>query len=524
MRHYTTTIIGAILLIMTFSSCREDSDILENYGYDDELAWAAADTSFAAKFKIMWKGLNQNYAIWDYEAEHGVDWDAVYDEYYPQFEALDKRGKDETVTDAELLDLLKKVIDPLHDGHFSLGMVNHKTGNTLRIVPSADRNSGRDDYNYTYTFAPRFDYYVNNNEVETDADGNPIVMEFSTEPDEIIVKFVTTPGLGFQWMISRVNELRAMPSRTEMQEFELTNLLKLNNAMASAGQNFYDVNFYNSLQAQYSFLNIPGFDSIDPIFSSKGINIKYALLKGNIAYFRVNHFRLQPYLSETEFNKTFGKCDAQTQSMAKQIKNIWQNWFDTIQALHKNGNLGGVIIDVRSNGGGNIDDYPYCLGALLPEGGIQIGYLRYKHGTGRFDYSVLTPDITKTMSDPHEIITEPIVVLTNCRTISMAEMTTMGAKIISNGTVIGTRTWGARCPIAPYSTYSQRYVCSIGEQGKTPVFATIPAAATITNEKKFVEGVGIAPDIEVAFDNNLFNTTGQDTQFDRALKFIRTGE
>ena len=45
MRHYTTTIIGAILLIMTFSSCREDSDILENYGYDDELAWAAADTS-----------------------------------------------------------------------------------------------------------------------------------------------------------------------------------------------------------------------------------------------------------------------------------------------------------------------------------------------------------------------------------------------------------------------------------------------------------------------------------------------
>ena len=35
--------------------------------------------------------------------------------------------------------------------------------------------------------------------------------------------------------------------------------------------------------------------------------------------------------------------------------------------------------------------------------------------------------------------------------------------------------------------------------------------------------IHITPDIEVALDAQLFSTTGRDTQLDRALQFIRTG-
>jgi C-terminal processing protease CtpA/Prc len=42
-------------------------------------------------------------------------------------------------------------------------------------------------------------------------------------------------------------------------------------------------------------------------------------------------------------------------------------------------------------------------------------------------------------------------------------------------------------------------------------------------DKKPLEGIGVTPDIEVAFDPDEYETNGNDTQIDRALQFIRTG-
>ena len=48
--------------------------------------------------------------------------------------------------------------------------------------------------------------------------------------------------------------------------------------------------------------------------------------------------------------------------------------------------------------------------------------------------------------------------------------------------------------------------------------------AAFTREGKLIEGEGIAPDIEVPFDVDLYEATGQDSQLDRALRYIRTGQ
>jgi len=521
------SIMSTVLLLLSLGACRPESDTLVSYDHNDKLVFAAADTSFAAKFQIMWNGLNQNYTIWDYEAEHGVDWDAIYDEYYPQFEALDRRGKDATVTDDELKALLQKTLSPLHDGHFNFEMKNHKTGNTVTYMPSMDRNASRDDYAIANGFTPNITYYtdVAHNQVETDAEGNPIVMSYSTDAFVLLMRFLGTPGIGLQWAKSRIQELSALPSPTEMETFQLQQLQGFYQELSAIEGALMDaaVALYNRLCEKYSFLEIPGHDYIDPLFVTKGITFTYALLKGNIAYFHVSSFAMTLYLEDSRTQESFNTSDPATMYHIQQMREVWQAWFNTVQQLHRNGTLGGVILDVRSNTGGNVDDYQYFVGSLVPSGGLHVGYQRYKRGTARYDYSPMMEATALTMSTPHETITEPVVILTNCKSVSLSEMSSLGVKTMPNGKVIGKRTWGGLCPLGTNDLNTYNYSGHIGVKGETAVYGYVPMIAAFTLDKKLIEGEGITPDIEVDFDDTLFQSTGRDSQLERALQYFTSG-
>ena len=56
-------ILGALLLMIAVSACREDSDKLMTDDHQDVTAFSKANESFAEKFKVAWNGLNQNYAL-----------------------------------------------------------------------------------------------------------------------------------------------------------------------------------------------------------------------------------------------------------------------------------------------------------------------------------------------------------------------------------------------------------------------------------------------------------------------------
>ena len=522
------SIMIAVLLLLTMGACRPESDTLVAYDHNDQLVFAAADTSFAAKFQIMWNGLNQNYSIWDYEAEHGVDWDAIYDEYYPQFEALDRRGKDATVTDEELGTLMQKTLSPLHDGHFHFDMKNHKTGNTVTYTPSKDRNASRDDYALASTFKPDLTYYtdVAHGQVETTAEGFPIAQSYSTDALGLITRFLGTPGIGLQWVRGRIQELSALASPTEMEAFQLQQLQAYISELSAIGGTTTDVAvaLYNRLREKYSFLEIPGYSYIDPAFAKKGITFSYALLKGNIAYFHVNSFAMNFYLDDAATQKTFDTSDPATMYHIQQMRVVWQAWFNAVQQLHRSGTLGGIILDVRSNTGGSVDDYPFLVGALVPSGGLRVGYQRYKRGTARYDYSPMMEATAPTMDKPHETITEPVVILTNCMSVSMSELSTLGVKTMPKGKVIGKRTWGGLCPLGEneYNTYN--YSGHIGVQGETAVYGYVPMLAAFTLDEKLIEGEGITPDIEVDFDVPLFQSTGRDSQLERALQYCTSGK
>ena len=520
-------ILGAVLLMMEFSSCREESDKLMTYDHLDKMAFSKADTCFAEKFKVLWNGLNQYYALWDYEAEYGLDWDAVYDEYLPQFEALDKQ---DTVTDEELKALLAKVCSPLHDGHMAVAFSNHKTGNEeVMYLPGEDRAVKRDDYEIANKYKPSLKYYsqVANGEIETDSQGNPIVMEHSTSISELLVPVFQQKGIGLDWINTQIDQLSALPNPTTDQMSRLYSLKALKAELEAIKARFSQgtINHYNELVMAYASLNVPGLEYFDTGFWDKGIDAKFALLKGNIAYFQFSGFYLTGYLMEAAANLFFDLRNPITRNHVFAIRQVWQTWFDTVQQLHKAGTLGGVIIDLRGNGGGMQNDGTFVTGSLLPEGGVPFSYSRFKRGTGRYDYSTLTLNYLETMpADMHEVITEPVVVMTNGKSLSMAEITTIVVKNMENGTQIGKRTKGGICGLTmDNTTFTDNYMGHIGERGKTPVYVYLPSVASFTLDKKIIEGEGITPDIEVDFDEATFNATGKDTQLDRALQFLRTG-
>lgn len=509
---------GALLLVISLSCTRLESDPVLSYAFKDNMAFAGADTSFAAKFDIFWKGMNANYALWDFEKANGVDWDEVYDTYQPKFAALDTQ--DSLVTDKQLKDIMDEMIAPLHDGHLAIQFYNHDTDNYVMTSPGGLRVSKEryDELIQAASFSPSMNYYQENDEI--------------IETRNIISNTLLTslPQVAL-YVRAEQNALSQKPDLTPEEKTRLDNLTALLMELAavttkaSTGNMKAAISLYNEAVIRYGFMQIPGFVKVDPKLSEYGLNMTYTLFKGNIAYLRFDSFKLTVYLHPEAEEEIWEDASEETKAIVKQVKETWNAWFQAIQDHHKRGDLGGVIIDVRSNTGGMLADYQYVLGALVPSGGIRVMDARFKRGSGRYDYSPVLPQYMPSCEEEHVTVTEPIAVLCNCYSISMAEMTSIGTKVLDNAKLVGTRTWGGLCALSDASSYSNNYAGQIGIQNDTPVFCYIPQEVSISLDGKILEGYGVEPDIEVPFDAATWSRgAGPDNQLDRALSYIRTGK
>ena len=501
----------ALAIMLAIGSCREQSDHVVSYGQDDYLSFWGSDTCFEGQFKAVWTALNCNYGIWDHEAKYGLDWDAVYNKYLPKMQELDKRNKETNpVTDDEFKKLYEEIVGPLHDGHFVLEIKSLHTDSIFKIFPSETRNASRPDYNIQEV--PKKDYYLTDEADENKLEDyasvsvSPIVYA-DKEIQEALSKIKTS-----------IQELEAVENRTALQEYYLAcyqeAYQELSNFRMTSQE---DLDYYNNtLTTKYQYLDIM-LNRYD-INLDYGMNADYAFFSDGIVYFSLSSFSLIYHFS----GEISGSPCKDYYSSA--IMDLWYQWFNKIQDLHKAGQLKGVIIDVRCNGGGNNADYQLVLGALLPKGGHQIASYRSKKGIGRYDYAPLIPCLQQTLSEEHETITEPVVVLGNCQSASMAEITCLGAKQMENGRFVGTQTWGAMSSLLPDPSYYSLYYNGIaGIEEKTSFYAYIPTYTIVSYDGEILEGVGITPDIEAPLDMDLYNTTGRDSQLERALQYIRTG-
>lgn len=512
-------IILSFIVALCATACRPESDQLLSYGQNDNQVYGAAKQSFEQQFISLWTALNCNYCIWDYELEHGLDWDKVYDTFLPKFKELDDKQE---VSDEELTALYGEVLFPLHDGHIYIQVKNLSNGHFLSFSPSDNRNQSRPDCQFSMTFYPNLTAY-------SDIAGDCHIVDYkaaSSNQAWVIKAVIDSATVHIN---AKLDELEQKESLTAEDSVMVRYIDEFNKIVASfSGQDMSTVcSKYSQMRIQYAMLGeMLGFEMppIDNNLNNYELSLEYACFEPGIAYFHFSGFNLTPFFPP--YNDSFLDMKNPTTQMIQQgIYGVWQAWFDKIQQLKKDNGLKGVIIDVRSNTGGYNNDFQFVLGALLPSGGYSGHMERTKAGAGRYDFAPMTPFLFETFEEEHEVIAdEPVVVLSNGFSVSMAEMTSICAKSIPNARLIGMRTWGGMCSLnkSPAS-YSETYSGCFGESNKTPFYAYIPKYVSVIPEVGILEGVGVTPDIEVEFDQALFNSTGRDSQLERAIQYIMTG-
>lgn len=532
--------ITAFLAILTvsawaLSSCRPLGDDLVSCGQNDQYAFSDANASFAGEFKAFWYAMNENYGIWDYEEAHGVNWDEVYTTFLPKFEALDDTANRTNVTDAEFKALYSQFIDSLHDGHLYLEIKNLDTRNIISFFPAQSRNlrerrevfmaekNNVTDLAY-YKALPITDRYYAG---AVDATSSSLVI---TENIDTVCSRIIMAADNYIALVDNAGG----PNSTNDSVYVAVKSLKalcqdirsnLDNARASNNYLKQLVTTYNNMCSRYDIIGAQ-LDVDMPYVETDLANdkLKYivtALFKGNIAYLRLGAFALSSYLPREVPEKPVALSEVYHQAVTR----VWSCWFDTIQSLHQSGQLEGVIIDLRNNGGGALNDYQFVLGALLPSDRYESHSVRVKNGTGRLDFSPIMPFNVPTYSKAHAVVSDrPIVVLANTHSVSMSEVTTWGVISQPNGYFIGTRTWGGLSALHDDpAAYSETYSGGFGEYRVTPFYGYVPRYVSLFGEdKRILESEGIVPDLEVPLDVNLWQTLKRDNQLEAALDYIHS--
>ena len=167
-----------------------------------------------------------------------------------------------------------------------------------------------------------------------------------------------------------------------------------------------------------------------------------------------------------------------------------------------NNNLKGIIIDLRNNPGGLVDEAVALADFILPK--CDIVKLVRKDGSEE-----------KYTSTDNEKIDLPIVVLTNSSSASAAEILSGAIKDSNRGVLVGEKTYGKGI-VQTIQRLSLRGALEI----TTAKYYTASGVEIHKN--------GIEPNIEVKLPENVTSTLlvprDQDTQLNRAIEYINTSK
>ena len=514
-----------LCLCLSIASCRQDSDVLDSYG-------GAVNTSlftskgYADQFQKVWTALNCNYPCWAIET---IDWDAVYDKYYPQFKQYDN---DSTVlSKSDFADIYTEILGPLHDGHSDFVIRNiplyNKNGDSresdFEILPQDLRIKQRKDYKVDVPQGT-INYY-GDKEKNVPA-GEQFTVTTADNTYLSVIDSCITKGRENSDALLATYE-KAGDSTSDGYKAAVKDTANLNILRNYYNKNKSDIDKYKNILTTYN-------DACTTIPSARmktlttsydeGFYITVAWSADGITYFRINECELSKYIEAAEKDPE-GKTDDGV--IAYNIAKTWKAWYDKTQQLHQQGKLKGVIIDMRGNTGGMTDDYERILGTMLPADRYTVGTYVTKCGPGRLDYSPEQPLEMPTLTDGHATITEPIIALCDWNTISMGETTTISVKQLPNGTVVGSQTHGGLNYLLedPGDYGDANYTGIVGQmKNGEPVggfYARMPCTLNYYNEYGALEGVGVTPDVQVYFDAFTNDFVGSDNQLEKALDILR---
>ena len=206
-------------------------------------------------------------------------------------------------------------------------------------------------------------------------------------------------------------------------------------------------------------------DTVDLVSVTSGV---YALNNGNAGYISINNFAANTY-----------------KQFKKELKKIEKK------------NIKSLIIDVRSNPGGHVQQTRDILELFIEKGKV-LYQVQFKD------------DITKIKDETKSSRNYPIVVLVNSSSASAAEILAAGFQdSYKNTTIVGEVTYGK-------GTVQTAYTLSDGTSIK------YTTEKWLTPKGKWIDGEGITPDKNVSLTSDFWNnpTPENDLQLQKALDIL----
>ncbi len=481
-----------LLIALAFISCTANA---VNPSDIDTSTWEGL-------FKVYWNVMNEDYVHF---SRNDISWDAMYDEYLPKFQELNYDNANDSL---KAFKYFKEMAKDITDNHYSL-TVYDKSRNRLSFDPAQERKWGANKDNPN---RDNFDYYPD----VIMADGryfNVLGNEFSGEDKDDEDDYVDGT-------------------------FEIGNLIHSN-----AFHNDALINFRFKLEGDLSKYNKAGDtveeqkawddfkNALETDFIAGSLSYFFGITDSGVAYFYFSEF---PYLNILDITEDDGTKRTYKESYNYKENKISQNAKDYIDefssdlklALDMLGEISktskatdpdvstttypviGIVLDVRSNGGGALEFVDYLMGKFFSSDKV-IGRECYKAGYDRYDYSPWYD--VKVNGNAEKDYTNRFAVITNGNSVSCAEITTLAAKEHLNFKQFGSATWGGLCGLIDRNLYQSGPYTLKNSKGDTLLSIYTTTTQFVANDGTSYENVGIAPDKVIPQSDT------EDTRFKAAI-------
>ncbi|AQX84455.1 S41 family peptidase [Elizabethkingia bruuniana] len=510
--------LGLALSAMTLNSCVKD----EETSITEPTRYTSNDVkSYADLFKVFWTVMDQRYNyFYEQKRADGMDWNAIYREYYPKFAALKTFGKstdnDKDINDDKLkaVQYFTEIVDPIIDRHFNVKVAMPASNNS--VISSYTFWGGMKTKGHNiYPFSAKYGYMKNrltgnvllqdNFLLAGNLKSNPDIYYFSFAQFALASNFkidlldkYLTPDTGNGLLLTtadidaskELNAIKDATFRKKVRDFTVNVLNQWNSFPASV-----EVKTFNDQIASFKSTEIISSAFLDATQKALDKSKNLVAYTSGATYAPVLTAESLPYIqwfvSKMGTHVQWGYRLPQFQTAAQDILDNEPLYTGFFNPLRK-GSIKKIIIDLRGNGGGAIVDARFFTDRFITKPAVW-GYQRTKEGNGQFNYTPWVP----MQANPHQFglpSNIPIVILTDKGSASMSEMSTMmiktqGSQVISVGDYSAGATAGLGSPddfnggtrdqIAGYLTFYM------------PLMAAKDASGQV------IEGVGVKPDIFV---------------------------
>lgn len=537
------------ILILLLASC----DMPSPKNPNDYLNTSGVST-WEELFKGYWSGLSDSYVFWNLDDKNG-EWDDIYYEYLPKFQAL---GKINTNQMKDGILLLSDITKDLSDNHYYFEIVDSSKANgkyifspsKYKIIKENNPNLSSDEIiKLMYEGGDFSSYYPEdllNEKAQTILNNTfklPLVVSTPNPSTYPNIKFIEANGkivnpkiqsrieyngqavlysnkypngtyIDQTGQIVSIPDGGTPPSEAIMGPYYSLSDLNINSkntdyinsifetwtlCLGTSYQEYLEAENTNPITYKKKHSASINLYSLAGITKNNvsSVNNNY---EGNTVYFLLSGFKLVEFISSSEDEISLYLGDFHDLKMDESAK--------------------GLIIDLRGNGGGANIDRQLLFGDLFSSP-FKFGYQINKIGIGRQEYSLpspvyIYPEPSLYHNQYSSLASKPVAVITNIMTVSNGEVTTNMVKALEKGKQIGGKTLGGQGTLAYDSLVANAGQFSVGKYITTVYtpFAQILDANGISHE-----GIGLIPDIPVEFDKSSFEN-GNDLRLAAAFDYI----